>query len=175
MPGESADARGRLHDQIPYFMSLSDFFIGKPGPGSISEALAMKLPVIVERNSWTLPQERYNADWVLEKDVGIVVPKLSTNLRSRRPVARARDVYTNAIRCSSDTEPRRVRDPGYPAADPEWRHWLTTLRVPGVETVPEGSVLSCEPVVQAAYAAAPGRRLIRVAVCITLSVRAVSM
>jgi len=54
-------------------MSLSDFFIGKPGPGSISEAIAMKLPVIVQRNAWTLPQERYNADWVIEKEVGIVV------------------------------------------------------------------------------------------------------
>ena len=32
----------------------------------------MKLPVIIERNSWTLPQERYNADWVREKEVGIV-------------------------------------------------------------------------------------------------------
>ncbi len=48
-------------------MHASDFFIGKPGPGSISEALAMKLPVIVERNAWTLPQERYNADWVTER------------------------------------------------------------------------------------------------------------
>ena len=62
---------------IPYFMSLSDFFIGKPGPGSISEAVAMKLPVIVERNAWTLPQERYNADWVREKGVGIVVDNFS--------------------------------------------------------------------------------------------------
>jgi hypothetical protein len=61
-------------NQVPYYMHLSDFFIGKPGPGSISEALAMKLPVIVERNAWTLPQERYNADWILEHGVGIVVP-----------------------------------------------------------------------------------------------------
>jgi 1,2-diacylglycerol 3-beta-galactosyltransferase len=60
--------------EIPYYMALSDFFIGKPGPGSISEALAMKLPVIVERNAWTLPQERYNADWVVEHGVGMVVP-----------------------------------------------------------------------------------------------------
>jgi 1,2-diacylglycerol 3-beta-galactosyltransferase len=60
--------------EIPYFMHLSDFFIGKPGPGSISEALHMKLPVIVERNAWTLPQERFNADWVLEQGVGFVLP-----------------------------------------------------------------------------------------------------
>ena len=63
--------------EIPYFMSLSDFFIGKPGPGSITEAIKMKLPVIVERNAWTLPQERYNADWVKEKKAGIVLDSFS--------------------------------------------------------------------------------------------------
>ena len=36
--------------QIRYFMQLSDFFIGKPGPGSISEAIQQRLPVIVVRN-----------------------------------------------------------------------------------------------------------------------------
>jgi len=60
--------------EVPYYMRLSDFFIGKPGPGSISEALAMHLPVIVERNAWTLPQERFNTEWVLEKQVGVVMP-----------------------------------------------------------------------------------------------------
>lgn len=59
--------------EIPYFMQLSDFLIGKPGPGSISEAIHMHLPVIVQRNAWTLPQERYNTDWVEENRVGIVV------------------------------------------------------------------------------------------------------
>ncbi|MEO7143999.1 MAG: glycosyltransferase [Bryobacteraceae bacterium] len=60
--------------EIPYYMRLADFFIGKPGPGSISEALQMKLPVIVERNAWTLPQERFNTEWILEQRAGIVVP-----------------------------------------------------------------------------------------------------
>ncbi len=59
--------------EIPAFMHLSDFFIGKPGPGSISEALAMRLPVIVQCNSSTLPQERFNARWIREKGVGLVV------------------------------------------------------------------------------------------------------
>lgn len=59
--------------QVNYYMRLADFFIGKPGPGSVSEALAMRLPVIVECNSWTLPQERYNCEWVLEKEVGMVL------------------------------------------------------------------------------------------------------
>jgi UDP-N-acetylglucosamine:LPS N-acetylglucosamine transferase len=59
---------------VEYYMALSDFFIGKPGPGSISEALQFHLPVIVECNSKTLPQERYNAQWVTENGYGIVVP-----------------------------------------------------------------------------------------------------
>jgi 1,2-diacylglycerol 3-beta-galactosyltransferase len=59
--------------QVPFYMAISDFFIGKPGPGSVGEAVAMRLPVIVERNAWTLPQERYNAEWILEKHLGLVV------------------------------------------------------------------------------------------------------
>lgn len=67
---------------VNYYMQLADFFIGKPGPGSVSEAIAMHLPVIVECNAWTLPQERYNAQWVTENQVGIV-------LRSFREIAAA--------------------------------------------------------------------------------------
>jgi 1,2-diacylglycerol 3-beta-galactosyltransferase len=58
---------------VDYYMALSDFFIGKPGPGSISEALQFDLPVIVECNGRTLPQERYNAQWVIENKLGIVL------------------------------------------------------------------------------------------------------
>ena len=58
---------------VDSYMALADFFIGKPGPGSISEALQFHLPVIVECNARTLPQERYNAQWVTEKRMGIVL------------------------------------------------------------------------------------------------------
>ena len=60
-------------EDIPYYMYLADFFIGKPGNVSISEALVMKLPIIVERNFLTLPQERYVADWIQEQEVGITI------------------------------------------------------------------------------------------------------
>ena len=58
---------------VAHYMRLADFFIGKPGPGSISEALQCRLPVIIERNSNTMPQERYNAQWVTEKGLGMVL------------------------------------------------------------------------------------------------------
>jgi 1,2-diacylglycerol 3-beta-galactosyltransferase len=60
--------------EIPHFMKLADFFIGKPGPGSISEALVMGLPLIVERNVWTMVQERFNTDWIAQNRLGIVLP-----------------------------------------------------------------------------------------------------
>jgi len=59
--------------EIHRLMRAADFLIGKPGPGSIAEAMVRKLPVIVECNAWTLPQERYNTEWVKEKRVGIVL------------------------------------------------------------------------------------------------------
>src|SRR5579864_715619 len=75
--------------RIPYYMHLSDFFIGKPGPGSLSEAILMHLPVIVECNAWTLPQERYNAQWVREKEVGIVVDNFRKILPAMRELLQA--------------------------------------------------------------------------------------
>ncbi len=59
--------------EIHKLMRAADFLIGKPGPGSIAEAMVRKLPVLIECNSWTLPQERYNAEWVAAKRVGIVL------------------------------------------------------------------------------------------------------
>ena len=70
--------------EVPRYMQLADYFIGKPGPGSISEAVAMRLPLIVASNAWTLPQERYNAEWVREQGVGVVLPNF-------RRIARAVD------------------------------------------------------------------------------------
>jgi 1,2-diacylglycerol 3-beta-galactosyltransferase len=62
--------------EIPYYMWLADFFIGKPGPGSISEALVMGLPVILERNAWTMIQERFNTDWIAQNGYGVVLPSM---------------------------------------------------------------------------------------------------
>jgi UDP-N-acetylglucosamine:LPS N-acetylglucosamine transferase len=59
--------------EVHRLMRAADFLIGKPGPGSIAEAMVRKLPVLIECNAWTLPQERYNAEWVKEKGVGIIL------------------------------------------------------------------------------------------------------
>src|SRR5262245_25206425 len=59
--------------EVNRLMRAADFLIGKPGPGSVAEAMTSGLPVLLECNSSTLPQERYNTEWVTEKQVGAVV------------------------------------------------------------------------------------------------------
>lgn len=63
--------------EVHRLMCAADFLIGKPGPGSVAEAMVRRLPVIVECNAWTLPQERYNTEWVKVKRVGIVLRDFS--------------------------------------------------------------------------------------------------
>jgi 1,2-diacylglycerol 3-beta-galactosyltransferase len=60
--------------EVHRLMRAADFLIGKPGPGSVAEAMVRRLPVILECNAWTMPQERYNTQWVTEKRVGIILP-----------------------------------------------------------------------------------------------------
>jgi UDP-N-acetylglucosamine:LPS N-acetylglucosamine transferase len=63
-------------DDVAGTMRLGDFLIGKPGPGCLSEAVQLGLPVITWRNAWTMPQERYNTRWVREQGVGLVIGAL---------------------------------------------------------------------------------------------------
>ena len=91
---------------VESYMALADFFIGKPGPGSISEALQFHLPVIVECNAKTLPQERYNAEWLTEKGFGIVV----TSFREIAPAVQRllQDSTFNELRRNASTYSNRA-------------------------------------------------------------------
>jgi 1,2-diacylglycerol 3-beta-galactosyltransferase len=75
---------------VARWMQLGDYFIGKPGPGSLSEAVQKGLPVIVTRNAWTMPQERWNTDWVQTHGLGVVK-------RSFSEVAQAVDEVVAAL------------------------------------------------------------------------------
>jgi len=66
--------------EVNRLMHAADFLVGKPGPGSIAEAMISGLPVVVERNSSTLPQERYNTEWVREKGVGVVLGNFKSDV-----------------------------------------------------------------------------------------------
>jgi 1,2-diacylglycerol 3-beta-galactosyltransferase len=91
--------------QVAHYLRLGDFFIGKPGPGSLSEALHCGLPVIVTRNAWTMPQERYNTDWVRDQGLGLVLASFAglaeavARLRAQLPqfVARVQRLDNRAL------------------------------------------------------------------------------
>ena len=80
--GNAPRAVLRFTSEVGRHMQAADFFVGKPGPGCLSEAVQMGLPVITFENAWTMPQERFNVQWVRETGVGLV-------LRSMRDIAPA--------------------------------------------------------------------------------------
>ncbi len=59
--------------EIPYWMRLADVLFGKPGPGVLQEAMHLGLPAVVTVNSATMPQERFNGDWLLKQGTGLVL------------------------------------------------------------------------------------------------------
>lgn len=57
-------------DQVYELMSESDLIITKAGPGTIAEALAMNLPIII--TSWLPGQEEGNVEYVVRENIGRV-------------------------------------------------------------------------------------------------------
>jgi Monogalactosyldiacylglycerol (MGDG) synthase len=73
-----ARAGGRLvrlgfTDRVAEILAASDLLVTKPGPGSLSEAFHQRVPVVVTRNVHTIPQERFNTDFVRDRGLGLVV------------------------------------------------------------------------------------------------------
>ena len=72
------ESGGRLHcfgftDRVLDLMAACDVLATKPGPGSLAEALHCRVPTVVPCNAHTIPQERYNATFLAENDLGVVV------------------------------------------------------------------------------------------------------
>ena len=92
-------------DEVCRYMRLGDFFIGKPGPGSLCEALQSALPVITIANAWTMPQERYNTQWVREMGIGVVLKSFrgvrgavdEVTAQLPRLKARVRELHNRAV------------------------------------------------------------------------------
>jgi UDP-N-acetylglucosamine:LPS N-acetylglucosamine transferase len=109
---DSLKDRGNCHavgftDRVSDYMRLADFVIGKPGPGSISEAIHMGCPVIVERNASTMPQERANVEWIRDNGAGIVVRNFRKDITAA--VARmVRDLDSYKTNIAANISPNRA-------------------------------------------------------------------
>lgn len=93
---------GRLHrlgftDRVADFMAASDALAAKPGPGVLAEAFHQRVPVIVTRNAFTIPQERHNARMVEEQGLGLVAQEWQGIPAAARRLAED-SLLRNAIR-----------------------------------------------------------------------------
>lgn len=59
--------------EIPQLMAASDLLVTKPGPGTIMEAMAMELPIILDDSNYTMWQEKGNVDFVRQHNLGRVL------------------------------------------------------------------------------------------------------
>jgi 1,2-diacylglycerol 3-beta-galactosyltransferase len=57
-------------DQVPAYLGASDIFVGKPGPGSVSEAVSYGLSLMLDR-TMALPQETPVLKWVKRSQAGV--------------------------------------------------------------------------------------------------------
>lgn len=56
-------------DEVPAYLAAADIFVGKPGPGSVSEALSYGLSLMLDRRA-ALPQEAPVLKWVKRTGAG---------------------------------------------------------------------------------------------------------
>ena len=96
-PTEAKHVAVGFSTNVERYFAMGDFFIGKPGPGSVSEAIQMGLPIITIENAWTMPQERYNTQWIREQGVGIVVPTLRSIRKSALKLLSNLDQFQAAV------------------------------------------------------------------------------
>lgn len=57
-------------DKVADLMAISNLIITKPGPGTINEAMAMKLPILIDNTGTSLFWERSNVDLVINYNIG---------------------------------------------------------------------------------------------------------
>jgi 1,2-diacylglycerol 3-beta-galactosyltransferase len=82
LTGLAGTSGGRLHPigftkRVADFLSASDVLVTKPGPGSLAESFQKGVPVVVTCNARTIPQERFNAEFVRERGLGRVVASVA--------------------------------------------------------------------------------------------------
>ncbi len=76
-------AEGNTLDIVPFteriheLMALSDVLITKPGPGTINEAVALRLPILIDQIDTTLFWEQVNIDMVRQHKIGGCIRSLS--------------------------------------------------------------------------------------------------
>jgi UDP-N-acetylglucosamine:LPS N-acetylglucosamine transferase len=94
-------------DRIADIMAVSDVIITKPGPGTINEAIAMKLPILIDNTDITLFWERANVDFVLKYGVGKKIKELRQIKNLLTTYLKDEQVIQNTKRSFIDVPPNQ--------------------------------------------------------------------
>lgn len=62
-------------DQMHLLMDAADVMIGKPGPGTIAEAIAKELPMLIDAKREAMLQEAGNLEMVVKQQLGMAITK----------------------------------------------------------------------------------------------------
>ncbi|HEY9723088.1 MAG TPA: glycosyltransferase [Oscillatoriaceae cyanobacterium] len=62
-------------DQMPLLMDASDVLIAKPGPGTIAEAIAKELPLLIDAQREPMLQEKGNLELVARQGMGLKIER----------------------------------------------------------------------------------------------------
>ncbi|MEB3196509.1 MAG: glycosyltransferase [Candidatus Sericytochromatia bacterium] len=65
-------------DQMHMLMDAADIMVGKPGPGTIAEAIAKELPMLIDATSVPMLQEAGNLELVVRQNLGQAISKDQT-------------------------------------------------------------------------------------------------
>lgn len=100
-------------DRVHELMALSDLIITKPGPGTINEAMMLKIPLIIDRTSTPLYWEEVNVDIVQSYGVGKAIYSMDSLERIVRQMLHP-DVKERIARTYTNIAPNRfhLRLPG---------------------------------------------------------------
>lgn len=62
-------------DQMPLLMDAADVLIAKPGPGTIAEAIAKELPLLIDAQREPMLQEKGNLELVVRQGMGLKIER----------------------------------------------------------------------------------------------------
>ncbi|MGV3523768.1 MAG: MGDG synthase family glycosyltransferase [Candidatus Sericytochromatia bacterium] len=79
--------------EIPALMSLADAIVTKPGPGTIMEALARDLPILLDDTNYTMWQEKGNVELVRTHNLGRVLTDIHELVPAVRELLEHPDRY----------------------------------------------------------------------------------
>jgi UDP-N-acetylglucosamine:LPS N-acetylglucosamine transferase len=80
-------------DQMPLLMDAADVMIGKPGPGTIAEAIAKELPMLIDASHEPMAQEKGNLDMVVRQQLGLKIEKATPVVDQVRKLMENEELY----------------------------------------------------------------------------------